>query len=106
MPVGRRVKRVPSDKNGARPLVGVKAKQEVRKPDDRACSAAVAASDRLRQAVIGAVREGIPIDDKKRPVAAECSRARYVARSLAFFGTWLAAGLCVFWHHATIGARW
>ena len=83
VPIGRLIERVPADQNGARMLVPEEPQQEIGETDDRAAAAAVAAPDRLRQAVIRPVREGISVDDEQRPASTFGRRARFARRGSA-----------------------
>src|SRR5215204_1007959 len=67
VPVRRSVERVPADDHGTGLFAKVEAEQEIREADDRAAALVAAAPDRLRQAVKGAMREGIAVDHQQRP---------------------------------------
>src|SRR5256714_7219300 len=67
VPVGRHGERVPGDEDGARLLRVPEPEQHVREADDRARGATLGAADRLRQGVVGAVREGVAVDGEERP---------------------------------------
>ncbi len=66
MPVGRDFERVPRDDHRARLFLAVKTQKEIGKTENRAGRFSSAAQDGLWQCVIGAVREGIAVDDEKR----------------------------------------
>ena len=66
LPPVRHRQRIPGGQHRAR-LLGLKeADQVIGEADDRAAALAVGAAHRLRHGVIGAVREGIAVDDEKR----------------------------------------
>src|SRR5438270_2734850 len=67
VPVGRYGERVPGDEDGARLLRVPEPQEHVREADDRARGPALGAADRLRQRVVGAVREGVAVDGEERP---------------------------------------
>jgi hypothetical protein len=67
LPVGRAAERVPADQHGARPLAVVEPDQEIGETDDRPAALVAGAADRFRQRVIGAVREGVAVDDEQWP---------------------------------------
>jgi hypothetical protein len=67
VPPGRRVERVPADQHRARRLVEIEPQQGIGEADDRTAALAVAPPDRLRHAVIGAMRERVAVDDEQRP---------------------------------------
>jgi hypothetical protein len=82
LPVGRRAQRIPADEHGARTFALVKAQEKIGEADDRAGAFIALAADRLRQRVIGAVRERIAVDDEKRAarLCAICHRVSWLAR--------------------------
>lgn len=66
MSVGSDFQRVPGDEHGARLLLAVEAQQHIGKTENGTRRLAAAPQDGFRQGVIGAMREGIPIDDQQR----------------------------------------
>jgi hypothetical protein len=76
LPVGRRAQRVPADQDRARPLAFVEAEQDVGEAENRAAAAVAGAADRFRQRVVGAVREGIAVDDEEGRARLSGHRAR------------------------------
>ena len=75
MAVGRHVERVPADENAVRLLGLPQPLQEVREADERVRRPAAGAANRLRQRVVGAVRERVAVDDEQR-AQGEKSRVR------------------------------
>ena len=69
MAVGGDVERVPADEDRSRPLVLPEAQQHVREADEGVARTAVRSSHRLRERVVGAVREGVTVHDEERPHA-------------------------------------
>src|SRR5581483_7435880 len=65
-PVGRLADTVPADEDGARPLRLPQPQEEVRKADERARRKPGCAPQRLRQRVVGAVRERVAVDREQR----------------------------------------
>jgi hypothetical protein len=65
--VSRRLKRVPADQHRARPLGAIKLQQAIGKAENGAGGPVAIAPDVFRQSVVGAMREGITVDDKQRP---------------------------------------
>ena len=63
--VGGCPERVPADEDSSRPFLRVEAQKRVREPDNRAAALVTVSPDRLRQAVVGTVRERVPIDDQQ-----------------------------------------
>ena len=63
--MGRNAERIPADQNGARLLVLMEPQEEVREADDGARPLVALAPNRLGQGVIGAMREGVAVDDEK-----------------------------------------
>ena len=66
MPVGRSSKRVPSDEHRARPLRLIEAQQHIGEAEDRASRFVTIPQDVFWKRMIGAVREGVAVDDKQR----------------------------------------
>jgi hypothetical protein len=67
LPVGRAAERVPANQDGSRPLAVVEPDQEIGEADDGTAALVAGAPDRFRQRVIGAMREGVAVDDEERP---------------------------------------
>src|SRR6185369_5974187 len=61
----RRAERVPGGHHRARPLALVEAEQEIGEADDRPAAQPAGPPERLRQRVIGAMRERIAVDDQQ-----------------------------------------
>ena len=66
MPVGGGFQRIPGDQHRARLLFAIEAQEHIRKAEDGAGGLAAAPQDGFRQSMIGAVCEGITIDDQQR----------------------------------------
>ena len=66
LPPVRRRQRVPRGEDGARLLALPEADEIIGEADDGAAALAVGATDRFRHGVIGAVGEGIAVDDEQR----------------------------------------
>lgn len=58
--------RVPTDQHGTRALALVEAQQKIGKAEDGTGALVAAPADGLRQRVIGAMREGIPVCHEER----------------------------------------
>ena len=92
VPVRRNLERVPADDDAPRLLRVPEPRQEVREPDDRARRPAARTLDRLRQRVVGAVRQRVAVDDEQRlhnalsssAIAAISRSVPITAASLAF----------------------
>jgi len=65
MPIGWDFESVPGDDHRARLFLAVKTQKEIGKTENRAGLFSSSPQDGLWQCVIGAVREGIPVDDEK-----------------------------------------
>ena len=63
MTLRRRVQAVPSNNNGARPLIRVEPKQEIGEAEDSARALAIAAANGFRQRVVRSMGEGVAVDD-------------------------------------------
>ena len=66
VPVGLRFERVPADQHRARLLGAIKLQQAIGETEDCARRPSAIAADRLRQRMIGAVREGIAVNRQQR----------------------------------------
>ena len=66
VPVGRRLERVPGDEHRRRLLGVPQPQQVVRDADERIGRPAARAADRLRERVVGAVREVVAVDREQR----------------------------------------
>src|SRR5262249_60333815 len=64
--VGFRFERIPADEHCARPLGAIELQQAIGETEDRARRPPAIAVDRLRQRMVGAVREGIAVDYQQR----------------------------------------
>ena len=64
VPVRRRLQGVPADDDAARLLCLPEPDEEVREADDRARLLPAGPLDRLRQRVVGAVRQRVAVDDE------------------------------------------
>jgi hypothetical protein len=62
----RRVQAVPSNNNGARPLIRVEPQQEIGEAEYRASCIAIAAANGFRQRVVRSMGEGVAVDDQQR----------------------------------------
>ena len=65
-PEVRRVERVPADQDRSRTFLLVEPDQRIGEAEQRAAALVAASADRLREAVIGAMREGIAVHDQER----------------------------------------
>src|SRR5205085_465110 len=78
VPIGRHRERVPGDEHRPRLLGLPEPDEHVREADDRAGGTALGTADRLRERVVGAVRERVAVDCEERPGgghSAACSRS-------------------------------
>src|SRR6202020_2527371 len=62
----RRVQAVPSNNNGARPLIAVEPQQKIGEADNGASRLAVAAANGFWQRVVRSMGEGVAVDDEQR----------------------------------------
>src|SRR5947209_15444313 len=75
LPVCRCIKRIPADEHRTRAFALAEPDQEIGEADNRAGAFFALAQNRLRQRVIGAMREGIAVDDEE-------GRARRLQRAI------------------------
>ena len=66
VPVGLRFERIPADQHRTRLLGAIELQQAIGETEDRTRRPPAIASNRLRQRMIGAVREGIAVDHQQR----------------------------------------
>jgi hypothetical protein len=66
MASGWRLQGIPSNNNGARPLIRVEPQQEIGEADNGARALAVTAANGFRQRVVRSMREGVAIDNQQR----------------------------------------
>jgi hypothetical protein len=75
LPECRHADGIPADQHRARSFAVVQAQLEISEADDRATTAIAGPSDRFRQCVVGAVREGVTVDYEERFVHGPAVRA-------------------------------
>jgi hypothetical protein len=78
VPIGRRLERIPPNKNGARAFVVVETQQKIREPDACTSTIVTSAPDGFQDCVIGSMRKGIANDHEQRSTHDRLSTARSV----------------------------